>query len=49
MTVTDLKTMTRNLATNLMQQICQSNIRTNLYDQLKLDANDPVKSVQSKE
>ena len=48
MTVTDLKTMTRNLATNLMQQIYQSNIHTNLADQLMLDANDPDDSVQSK-
>ena len=49
MTVTDLKTMIRNLATNLMQQICQSNIHTSLADQLMLDANDPEDSVQSKE
>ena len=49
MTVTDLKTLTRNLATNLMQQICQSSIHTNLADQLMLNANDPEDSVQSKE
>ena len=48
MTVIDLKTMTRNLATNLMQKICQSNIHSNLADQLMLDANDPEDSVQNK-